>query len=396
MGAAFTVSWSGNGCSDGRRRVVRDVPASIGFGPERMVRQMHLETRADLAYPILYLQGGGPGIRVEIDLTSSHHGQLAFFGDDCAAIYTGATYGLTDIHVEQVAGRPHDSDLRDWETVEESTIAVTSPLTLIPHPAATIRSLEDLAATEIPIPQLAPGTYRLRVASQGRDIDRSDVTVRLQFWPTDGPGDLQVIATGDNFDPRSLTSVTPRHHVRTAATHPVDVASTAGTTPALGSSESVDVSYHSFLISGPEIDPTATYTQGSVFDAGNDLISVHTGIASGPVELVIERFNGDPILETGTPPIDLSAWESIDEVTVPSRTDMWIITVDGDVVSEFGAFEPSRSGTRTFRIAVRGRASNWDMIVDRPTERYLVQTWSTNGGPCMISPVKWTDGIWEV
>ncbi|MBD0862617.1 hypothetical protein IA539_15565 [Gordonia sp. zg691] len=356
---------------------------------------MHLETQADLAYPIVYLQGPGPGIQVHIDMASTDHGNLVFFGGDCAAIFTGATYGITDIIIDTRDGPPADGDLADWETVEEGTLTISAPLTLLPHPAAAIQSLEELSATEIRVPALDPGSYRLRVASRGRDVDRSDVSVRLQLWPTAERGGLRVIATGDRFDPRSLSSITPRHHVRTATSEPA-TATTATASPTLRPSNTVDVSHHSFLISGQEIDPTATYAQGSVFDAGDNLIAVHTGIASGPVAVVIERFDDDPLLDTGVPPIDLSAWENVDEVTVPCRTEMWVITLDGEIVSAFGVFGPSSSGTRTFRIAVRGRASNWDSIVDEPTEDYLVQTWSTSSGPSTITATKATDGIWPV
>lgn len=154
-------------------------------------------------------------------------------------------------------------------------------------------------------------------------------------------------------------------------------------------------SYHTFLISGRDADPTDTYSSGSVFEVGNDLISVRTGIASGPVSVTVERFDGDSILETGVPPIDESQWESIEEVTIPCKAEMWFITLDGEVLDRFGSFEGSRIGTRTFRIAVRGRAANWDMIVDEPIEHYLVQTWDRRGGPSMITRTKWTDGVWD-
>ncbi|OAK56239.1 hypothetical protein [Rhodococcoides kyotonense] len=122
------------------------------------------------------------------------------------------------------------------------------------------------------------------------------MTVRLQIWPTSDAGGLRVLKTGDDFDPRSLTSVTPRRHERdeTPAARPAN---------SLGN---VAVSYHTFLISGRDTDPTETYSSGSVVEAGNDLISVRTGIASGPVSVTVERFDGDPILESGVPPIDES------------------------------------------------------------------------------------------
>lgn len=327
-----------------------------------------------MAYPVLYLQSDdGYFIHMQLDFASANNGRLAYFGGDCAAIYTGATYGLTD-----------------WETVEEATITVTSPMTLVPHPAPTIQSPEALAATRIELPPLEVGTYTLRVSARGRALTRSDVAVRLQFWPATDKAGLSILAIGDTFDPRTLTSVTPRPHSRaTASTTRPDAPES---TPR--NSGTVEVSHHLFLISGTDIDPTATYSHGSVFDAGNNLISVHTGIASGPVEVTVERFDGDPLLESGTLPTDDSAWESIDEVTVPSQVDMCFITLNGEIIDSLGAFVAPPSGARSFRVCARGRASNWDMIVDEPTERYLVQTWPSDG-PSMVVSKKWTDGVWE-
>lgn len=334
--------------------------------------------------PILYLQGEGVGILVELDLASPNSGRLAYFGSDCAGVFTGATYGVTEVVTERLDGPP-DDDLDDWETVEEASIETSSELRLVPHPAADVQTLEALAATAIGIPDTKPGTYRVRVSARGRDVHRSDVTVRVQVWATSEIGGLRVIKTGDEFDPRSLTSVTPRRHERDE---------TPAARPTMTSGD-IAVSYHAFLISGLDTDPTETYTRGSVFEAGNDLISVRTGIASGPATVTVERFEGDPILETGVPPIDESQWESIDEVTIPCRTEMWFITLDGEVLDLFGSFSGSRIGTRTFRIAARGRAENWDMIVDEPTEHYLIQTWGSQGGPSMITRMKWTDGVWD-
>lgn len=64
------------------------------------------------------------------------------------------------------------------------------------------------------MPDTAPGRYGVRVSARGRDVHRSDVTVRLQIWATSETGGLRVLETGDDFNPRSLTSVTPRRHER--------------------------------------------------------------------------------------------------------------------------------------------------------------------------------------
>ncbi|OAK56240.1 hypothetical protein [Rhodococcoides kyotonense] len=100
--------------------------------------------------------GGGAGILVELDLTSPNSGRLAYFGNDCAGIYTGATYGVTEVVTEGLDGAP-DDDLDDWKTVEEATIETTSQLRLLPHPATHVQTLEALAATAITMPDTAPG-----------------------------------------------------------------------------------------------------------------------------------------------------------------------------------------------------------------------------------------------
>ena len=155
----------------------------------------------------------------------------------------------------------------------------------------------------------------------------------------------------------------------------------------------ISAGHHTFLISAADSDPTDTYTTGQVFDAGNNLISVHTGIAYGPVNVTLELLSGeDHIFENGGPYIDLDAFDNIEEVTVVCREPMLFITLENEIVEEFGELT-SPNGARHFRIATRGRAKHWDLDVDTPNEDYLIQTWPS-GGPSMIREIKATDGVW--
>ncbi|GAA3146581.1 hypothetical protein GCM10020255_024820 [Rhodococcus baikonurensis] len=136
----------------------------------------------------------------------------------------------------------------------------------------------------------------------------------------------------------------------------------------------VDAEHHTFLISAADTDPTETYSEGQVFDAGNNLISVHTGIAYGPVNVILEQLSGDDdMFLNGGPAIDLDAWDNVEEVHVVCRQPMLFITLSNEIVEEFGELT-SPIGARCFRIATRGRAEHWDMDVDSATEDYLIQT----------------------
>lgn len=157
----------------------------------------------------------------------------------------------------------------------------------------------------------------------------------------------------------------------------------------------VDAEHHTFLISAADTDPTETYSEGQVFDAGNNLISVHTGIAYGPVNVTLEQLSGDDdMFLNGGPAIDLDAWDNVEEVHVVCRQPMLFITLSNEIVEEFGELT-SPIGARCFRIATRGRAEHWDMDVDSATEDYLIQTWPA-GSPSMIREIKASDGVWPV
>ncbi len=91
-----------------------------------------------------------------------------------------------------------------------------------------------------------------------------------------------------------------------------------------------------------------------------------SGIAYGTVNATLELLSSeDHIFENGGPYIDLDAWDNFEEVTVVCREPMLVITLENEIVEEFGELT-SPNGARHFRIATRGRATHWDLDVDTP------------------------------
>ncbi|MEN0138126.1 MAG: SMI1/KNR4 family protein [Rhodococcus sp. (in: high G+C Gram-positive bacteria)] len=167
-----------------------------------------METRRaiDLRVPLLFVQTleGGAGIQ-NGDLSSDSCGRLIFLGTDFVVVYTGATYGPAEIGIS-VQTTPPAATMTGWETIEEGTFAVTGPLSLIPHPAGTETSIEDIAGLTR-VDDVSLGLWHIRVHARGRDADRGDVAVLLQLWPTEHPLPLTTVKIGDSYVPQMLTTV---------------------------------------------------------------------------------------------------------------------------------------------------------------------------------------------
>ncbi|WP_299569179.1 hypothetical protein [uncultured Williamsia sp.] len=161
----------------------------------------------ELGFVILYLVGRDATALPGIDFGET--GRLAYFAGDGVVLFTGATYGLTQIVSELLDGEPPLDT--DWETVEEGSVVVTGDLVLLPHPSGDTRSLRDLEA--IPIVDAGPGTYRVRVSAIGREPDRNDVALRIQLWESDEVVAPRTLTIGDAFMPESITSVIAQPHV---------------------------------------------------------------------------------------------------------------------------------------------------------------------------------------
>ncbi|QBJ96801.1 hypothetical protein ERC79_13180 [Rhodococcus sp. ABRD24] len=130
----------------------------------------------------------------------------------------------------------------------------------------------------------------------------------------------------------------------------------------------VDADYHQFFVSAPTADPTAVTTVGEIFDSGPNLIVVHTGVAAGPVRVGVSVLEAEP---TGTH----GEWEVVADGSVVVTDDLVVLTTLGDVVNEFGTISAPSTGKLMVRVSARGRDANWDLIVDEPTEDYLLECW---------------------
>lgn len=151
-------------------------------------------------------------------------------------------------------------------------------------------------------------------------------------------------------------------------------------------SSTVDVDYHQFFLCGSDANPTAVSSHGDVCDAGPNLIVVHTGIASGPVRIALE-------IRTGPPGVVDEEWDNSNQATVPVNQPLFISTTLGDVDDDLGPVDLPSTGYLAVRVSVRGRAGNWDLDVDEPSEDYLIEVWPDRGSKD-VEVLKSTDGMW--
>lgn len=81
-------------------------------------------------------------------------------GTDFVVVYTGVTYGPAEVGIS-VRTTPPTTTMTEWETIEEGTFAVTGPHSLIPHPAGTETSIEDIAGVTT-VDDISPGSWHIR------------------------------------------------------------------------------------------------------------------------------------------------------------------------------------------------------------------------------------------
>lgn len=151
--------------------------------------------------------------------------------------------------------------------------------------------------------------------------------------------------------------------------------------------DEVEVGNHQFQIGGLESDPTTIAAETDVFTVSvSGLLMVHTGISAGPATVGVE-------LHDSAPPPDLDAWDNVAETTVSTTQDLHVMTVDGEVSETLGPIPAPASGVVTLRVSTRGRAANWDHIVDEPCENYLIQAWPDDPNTT-TRQLKSADGMW--
>lgn len=153
-------------------------------------------------------------------------------------------------------------------------------------------------------------------------------------------------------------------------------------------SGTVAVDHHQCVVgsqSAETYEPTAT---GSVMEVGPNFVTVMTGVAYGPVSLTVEVLDGRP-----DDPDVSSEWEVVEEATIKVSKPIRVITLDGELASDFPKLPVAR-GLNTFRVSARGRDANWDLTVDEPTEWYLVQMWKVTQ-PAGMRRLRKTDAAWN-
>ncbi len=125
-----------------------------------------------------------------------------------------------------------------------------------------------------------------------------------------------------------------------------------------------------------------------VFDVGRRVMAVHTGVAMGPVAVGLSVL-------AGPPDADVEDWDNVAQATIETVAPLHIVSNQGEVADEFDPVAPPSTGYMAVRVSTRGRATNWDQVVDSPTEQYLIEMWPTEG----LDPteqMKSTDGMWQL
>ncbi|MFI5778678.1 hypothetical protein [Nocardia sp. NPDC051570] len=126
---------------------------------------------------------------------------LIWAGPGFVTIMTGIAYGPVNLTVELLDHAPDDTDLDEWEVVEETIVDAAADLQILPLMGSEPESSDRFE----PIPA---GRYRVRAHARGRDIDRGlDVTeagesneyhlIRLWLDADAGPEVRQLRKTDD-------------------------------------------------------------------------------------------------------------------------------------------------------------------------------------------------------
>lgn len=149
----------------------------------------------------------------------------------------------------------------------------------------------------------------------------------------------------------------------------------------------LDVDYHQFSLVASPLEPGPSVSVGELFDASDNCILVHTGVATGPVRIGVER------LEQAPPVAIDSSWENSAEVSIVVGAELTFLTALGDSTDDVITLPPPASGFLGIRVSARGRGSHWDQDVHEPTEDYLFQVWP-DSAERRLRLLKSTDGMW--
>ncbi|WP_194813720.1 hypothetical protein [Nocardia sp. XZ_19_385] len=136
-----------------------------------------------------------------------------------------------------------------------------------------------------------------------------------------------------------------------------------------------------FTVGAIDADTLEITAEGKLLETGPGFLTVITGVAYGPVNLVLE------LLDTAPSTDDDHAWEMIEETTIESRSELHVMRLDGERAQQFSPLPP---GTYGVRASARGRDRQRGMEVSEPTEDHRLRLWAstTSPSPPPITAVK--------
>lgn len=105
---------------------------------------------------------------------------------------------------------------------------------------------------------------------------------------------------------------------------------------------------------------------------------VSTGVYSGPIDVTFEVHHARP-------EATLAGWEDIHEVSLllPEGT-AYFNTPTGWEMKELGTIVGDQKGSYRARLHATGRDTAFDLVVDSPVERHLVQFWKEAPSPISV------------
>lgn len=132
----------------------------------------------------------------------------------------------------------------------------------------------------------------------------------------------------------------------------------------------VHADYHQFWLASNYQLPTpdSSKTNGLV-DGLPGAAIIHTGISSGPVNVMIEK--------TPEPkPVETAGWDEVVDVSIEIGNDgLRVSALMDDVPDSLSMLTLPSAGTYRIRVHARGRDTNTDLAVLEPCEDYLIQVW---------------------
>jgi hypothetical protein len=113
---------------------------------------------------------------------------------------------------------------------------------------------------------------------------------------------------------------------------------------------------------------------------------VSTGVHSGPVELTVEILGARP--EATSP-----GWEDIHEVSLMlPEGRAYFNTPTGWEMKDIGTITGNERGSYRARLHATGRDTAFDLVVESPVERHLVQFWKEPPSPVSVLSSESEDG----